>query len=562
MADEQARALSNVRCTATDGRLQNIYWRLDQLRSLHTTLVSHEASVLEAITNDSHNTLAEAKIELYLALAAVKQHFLSLHPDQELEREYRVAHGKDAADRRDPVGIVYIEPATTHTPFYSVVVPLAAAIAAGNCVVVQLSNTLQALPAVLRQTLTAALDPDVYAVVAARPDAAFLAAPNVLSLLQNGAGEGAPPSALVSRPAALSVAIVERSADLAAAAKALVTARFAFNGRSPYAPDVVLVNEFAKEAFLNAAVQESIRYMAEGNGVAANGKAGGKAGRGGGVVEELKGEAGVRVVTAGSNGAILEVEKRDSAALGRKISERGLVVHAITSIDDGIDLANRIAGSPLATYLFADPASCKYMSQFTPSHLSFTNHFPLDLLVGPTAPSTHPLDPSSRFPPALFTLPRPQYANPTPLAARLSAALREGGKADVLRALKDGAAAPLPPNRPYTKGVGFFEQGILLGLGMAGVPLLGGLGVLTWWASRSAWAYWRGWLAEEAAKYLFATVSVQLQKKSMERLIEFSMDKPLASHVNTLLFTGPSTLAELNFEDWKNGDVHLAGEPL
>lgn len=62
----------------------------------------------------------------------------------------------------------------------------------------------------------------------------------------------------------------------------------------------------------------------------------------------------------------------------------------------------------------------------------------------------------------------------------------------MLRALKDGAAAPLPPNRPYTKGVGFFEQGILLGLGMAGVPLLGGLGVLTWWASRSAWAYWRG----------------------------------------------------------------------
>ncbi|KAL1632209.1 hypothetical protein SLS56_003943 [Neofusicoccum ribis] len=66
------------------------------------------------------------------------------------------------------------------------------------------------------------------------------------------------------------------------------------------------------------------------------------------------------------------------------------------------------------------------------------------------------------------------------------------------------------------------------------------------------------WLAEEAAKYLFVTVSVQLQKKSMEKLIEFSMDKPLASHVNTLLFTGPSTLAELNFEDWKNGDVHLA----
>lgn len=43
--------------------------------------------------------------------------------------------------------------------------------------------------------------------------------------------------------------------------------------------------------------------------------------------------------------------------------------------------STRIAGNaPLATYLFADPASCKYMSQFTTAHLSFANHFPLDLL--------------------------------------------------------------------------------------------------------------------------------------------------------------------------------------
>ncbi|OJD33958.1 aldehyde dehydrogenase [Diplodia corticola] len=525
MNDDASRALANVRSTAIDGRLHNIYWRQDQLRSLHSTLVSHEAAVLEATTKDSGNTLAEAKTEFYLALAAVKQHFSSLNPEHELEREYCIAHGKDAADKRDPVGIVYIEPQSSHTLFYSVIVPLASAITAGNCVVVQLETTLQSVPSILRQILTAALDADVFALVPTRPPSSFFTAPpiNVISVLQNGSSSEesgvAPSTSLIASPtSALAVAIVERTADLGAAAKALVTARFGFGGRSPYAPDVVLVNEFAKEAFLNAVVQESIRYMAVGeksNGTAANGKLGGGGGGGrkGGqqsTVEELKNEAGVRVVTAGSNGAILDVEKRESAALGRKIGERCLVVHATTSLDDGIDLTNsaRIAAaagnSPplIATYFFADPASCKYMSQFTAAHLSFANHFPLDLLVGPAAPTTTaPFDTSTRFPPNLFTIPRPQYAKPSPLSARLSGILQAasssvsgggGNGVEALQSLKREATSALPPDRPYKKNIGFFEQGIMLGLGMTAVPLLSGLGLLGWYGTRSVLAYWRG----------------------------------------------------------------------
>ncbi|EKG11852.1 hypothetical protein MPH_11348 [Macrophomina phaseolina MS6] len=485
MADD--KALANVRNTALDGRLQNIFWRQDQLRSLHGKLVAQEPAVLEAITKDSHNTLAEAKIEYYLALAAVKQHYSSLNPEQELEREYRVAHGKDAADRREPIGIAYIEPATAHTLFYSVIVPLASAIAAGNCVVVQLSNTLQTTPSVLREVLSSALDPDIYAIVSSRPPQSFFTS-TVVSLLQNGGEPSA--NTLISPSSALAVAVVDRSADLDAAAKAVVTARFAFNGRSPYAPDVVLVNEFAKEAFLNSVVQESIRYMAEGGNGVTNGKPGAKAGMKGRAVEELKDEAGVRVVTAGSSGGVLDIQKRDSPALGRKIGERCLVVHAISSLDDGIDLVNKIAGSPLATYVFADLGSCKYVSQFTASHLSFANHFPLDLLVGPAAPTTAPLDTTNRFPSALFTTPRPSYANATALAQRLSGVLQSGTvnmTADALKALKAEGTSALPKNRPYKKGIGFFEQGILTGLGLTAVPLLSTLSVLTCGASLSVY---------------------------------------------------------------------------
>lgn len=120
--------------------------------------------------------------------------------------------------------------------------------------------------------------------------------------------------------------------------------------------------------------------------------------------------------------------------------------------------------------------------------------------VGPAAPSTHALDPTTRFPPTLFALPRPQYANPTTLSAERLAAVLGGGKqkesgsggAEQLRRLKAEAAAPLPGSRPYVKGVGFFEQGLLLGFGMVGVPVLAGVGAVAWFGGRGVVGWLRG----------------------------------------------------------------------
>jgi acyl-CoA reductase-like NAD-dependent aldehyde dehydrogenase len=52
------------------------------------------------------------------------------------------------------------------------------------------------------------------------------------------------------------IAIVERGANVQEAARALVVARFCLRGKSPYAPDLVLVNEWIKKDFLNAVIQE------------------------------------------------------------------------------------------------------------------------------------------------------------------------------------------------------------------------------------------------------------------------------------------------------------------
>lgn len=67
---------------------------------------------------------------------------------------------------------------------------------------------------------------------------------------------------LLSSPYEKVVAVVDRSADVNIAAREIVRALRAFKGKSPYAPDLVLVNEFLKEAFLHAVAAATAQLSA------------------------------------------------------------------------------------------------------------------------------------------------------------------------------------------------------------------------------------------------------------------------------------------------------------
>jgi len=99
------------------------------------------------------------------------------------------------------------------------------------------------------------------------------------------------------------IAVVDRTANVADAAISLVRSRFAFGGRSPYAPDLVLVNEFSKQEFLTVAAQTGVQLMA------AKEHAGGQREMQDFVAMFQK-EKGVRIVTSGSGGVILDATNR------------------------------------------------------------------------------------------------------------------------------------------------------------------------------------------------------------------------------------------------------------
>ena len=129
-------SFDRLQAAAIDGRAHNVFYRQQQIESLCGTLLENTDKIHEAITSDTGNTFSEVTVEFNLALAAVRADYASLQPTKAREEEYAIANGKNAAQAKVPVGVVYIEPAT-HTLFYSTIVPLSAAIAAGNCVILQ-----------------------------------------------------------------------------------------------------------------------------------------------------------------------------------------------------------------------------------------------------------------------------------------------------------------------------------------------------------------------------------------------------------------------------------------
>lgn len=121
---------------------------------------------------------------------------------------------------------------------------------------------------------------------------------------------------LASPSRARVVAVVDRSADVQVAAKAIAAARLSFSGSSPYAPDVVLVNEFVKKDFLNALLEASFTFMS-GDHAVGNGHSNGNGGPEKHTkssenqwVDQLRKEKAGTVVTSGSNGTVLNVDKR------------------------------------------------------------------------------------------------------------------------------------------------------------------------------------------------------------------------------------------------------------
>jgi acyl-CoA reductase-like NAD-dependent aldehyde dehydrogenase len=297
------KPFSNLRSAAIDGRALNPIFRKLQLKQLHDTLSANASQIQDAIAADTDHTPAEVQVEYCLAMRQLAQAYASIDPDQTLHDEYAVSRGKSAAERREAVGIMVIQPAK-HAFLSCLMSALVPALAAGNCVVVQTEQSLLRTPRLVLDLVSQALDDDIFETTNNPVEDADLGHPH-MRVLQNGSGSAPLAHHLVSDPEARVVAVVERDADLEVAARELVKARVALRGRAPYAPDLVLVNEWVKRPFLEAAVRYAVRFAAvEGK------KSPARTAPGQGLSELVRSEKGVNVLSWSSSGAVVDIEDR------------------------------------------------------------------------------------------------------------------------------------------------------------------------------------------------------------------------------------------------------------
>ena len=463
-----------------DGRSITVRFRQRQLTKLHEATQEAEADLVESTCEDSTCSKTEAQIQHLFTLEAIKRYYSEIDFEKCLEDEYSIAHSKDNLTRRSPYGYAYVVPGSRQL-LYSTIVATAAAIAAGNCIALELGQTTSRLSARLRSLLGGALDNEILLIVDKDSFTPDFKSKYCISLDLRPSAGAISTSKAIATPLARTAAIVDRTADLSNAAKELVRARFSYGGGSPYAPDVVLVNEFCLQDLASAVAQHALHFLAgdinDHGSTTVNGHVPttnvSRPQKSSSLKAQLDKDQSATTIASGSRGSVVLIRDRGSSILNPsspdvKINEPILLLHSITSMDDAVDYLNRSSSPLLATYLFANPASAKYLSQFINASCSFTNHIPTELLVGPPAPDGFPTTTHPRFSPDMFSTPRPEAITVSPRSTLLGEALDHGtdlqklSKGKKEKALLDVSLKPMK-EPDGGAGPGFFEQGILTG---------------------------------------------------------------------------------------------------
>ena len=121
-----------IQIARLEGRAQSVRLRQSLFHSLNSALTSSESTIKEAIAAETGNSDADITLEYSLALSELRTHYESL----DLKTEVKLAHTLEDADRTTCLGIVYIVPAQRNL-LYSALSPICAALAAGNCVILE-----------------------------------------------------------------------------------------------------------------------------------------------------------------------------------------------------------------------------------------------------------------------------------------------------------------------------------------------------------------------------------------------------------------------------------------
>jgi aldehyde dehydrogenase (NAD+) len=150
----------------------------------------------------------------------------------------------------------------------------------------------------MRKTLLVALGTDIFAISNTRPSETFLSKCTFLDQVDHDVS------------GAKVVAVVDRSANVAQAASIVGSSRTIFKGKSSYAPDIVLVNEFVADDFIFHLTQAVTSPVSRSIPSTFLHPLKEKTESHSSIVKELEKIEGYKLVMSGANGSIVEIRDR------------------------------------------------------------------------------------------------------------------------------------------------------------------------------------------------------------------------------------------------------------
>jgi hypothetical protein len=442
--------MDTIRASIIDGIAINVRFRERNLGALHHGIEKSRPEIIAALQDGvAGTTQIEAEAQYIMTLNAIRDFHKATDPKESLKQEYRPAKSQDDVHKRSPFGYAYVLPPTGDS-LYSLVVPVAAAIAAGNCVLIEEAKAPSSSSRLIRRVLEKSLSSETVLFTTKDPFEEHFQQRFRILVQRDLVKDPRPAGHLLGAPARSRVAIVDRSGNVQDAARACAYARFGFAGESSYAPDVVLVNEFFVEDFAQAASQAALSFQGAQNCAGTN-----KTNR-----QEGSGNA----VLSTDRASIVILEKNDKHALSY-VNSPTLKILPVSSGEASINMLNKHDSPLLVNYIFADPATAKYLSQFIQASITIINHIPAEILIGPAAPAGHPTCIHPRYTPDMFSVASPVIVEHS--ESSIDQTLWPGTNSKKALALDKWLQSSIEPvKEPFGPTVGFFEQGLLFGVGV------------------------------------------------------------------------------------------------
>lgn len=258
--------LNRLRRFYESGATKSYAFRKQQLQRLKQMVLDNESEIFDALYTDLRKSKEECYLtENGLVLSAISTALQKLgtwmKPDT--PRTDLINLPSSCKIYRDPLGVVFII-APWNYPLQLLLIPLAGAIAGGNCIVLKPAELAPATAALIEKMITATFPEDYITVMngegevvvpemmnAFRFDHVFYTGSTAVGKsIYAMAAEKLVPVTL--ELGGKSPAIVEADADISVAAKRIIVGKFVNAGQTCIAPDYVLVHESIREKFLQA----------------------------------------------------------------------------------------------------------------------------------------------------------------------------------------------------------------------------------------------------------------------------------------------------------------------